>query len=555
VRRPGLQLDGVAIGREVHEEEARLLVGPIDGGNLDAHRPNRLRAGDAHAVDAGVIAATVPKDPADLRRIDSHLRRRASRARRFGRGTRQGERLPHGLCDLIRISSCVDVRPPDRKGHLEEMLVDRGLAHAALMQASDHRVELLTPQLPLERYWLRQPHIPPLTRTCFYARLKLSFGTHDLRGRGGVTTARDRAYTAGEEGPMPDNEPNTSSEGSPRLTRRQLLRIGASGAAGAAVTIAAGVGIAAERTEQSRGVLAGMHPAGQTKGHGPVGSADTSILDPAALLTEFETGRESRMPDGRLLREFDVVAVDREIEVAPGIRFPAWTYNGRVPGPTIRATEGDRIRVAFRNAGSHAHTIHFHGTHAADMDGVFEVVAPGQSYVYEFDAEPFGLHLYHCHVMPLKRHIHKGLYGVFLVDPRQSRPAARELVMVMNGFDTNFDGKNEVYAVNSVAFAYEQRPISIRTNELVRVYLVNMTEFDLVNSFHLHGNFFRLYRTGTDLERFEWTDTAMQCQGERAILEFAFRFPGRFMFHAHQSEFAELGWMGMFDVRDEEPLV
>jgi FtsP/CotA-like multicopper oxidase with cupredoxin domain len=125
--------------------------------------------------------------------------------------------------------------------------------------------------------------------------------------------------------------------------------------------------------------------------------------------------------------------------------------------------------------------------------------------------------------------------------------------MVMNGFDTNFDGENEVYAVNTEAFAYQTRPILLRQHELARVYLVNLTEFDLLNSFHLHGNFFRCYRTGTDLERSEWTDTVALCQGERAVLEFAFRHTGRFMFHAHQSEFAELGWMGIFDVQGAPP--
>jgi FtsP/CotA-like multicopper oxidase with cupredoxin domain len=284
----------------------------------------------------------------------------------------------------------------------------------------------------------------------------------------------------------------------------------------------------------------------------PVGRV-RARFDPVRYLDRFDFGRVSELPDGRTLREYEIAAVDREIEVAPGVVFPAWTYNGQVPGPTIRCTEGDRLRIRFSNAGSHPHTIHFHGIHAADMDGVFEIIEPGGSYVYEFDAEPFGLHLYHCHALPLKRHIHKGLYGAFIIDPPGGRPPAREMVMVMNGFDTNFDGENEVYAVNTEAFAYQTRPILLRQHELARVYLVNLTEFDLLNSFHLHGNFFRCYRTGTDLERSEWTDTVALCQGERAVLEFAFRHTGRFMFHAHQSEFAELGWMGIFDVQGAPP--
>ena len=258
--------------------------------------------------------------------------------------------------------------------------------------------------------------------------------------------------------------------------------------------------------------------------------------------------RETPRPDGSLLREYEIFAVDKEIEIAPGLYFPAWTYNGQVPGPTIRATEGDRLRVIFRNAGSHPHTMHFHGWHPPEMDGALygQEVMPGKTFVYEFDADPFGLHLYHCHTVPLKRHIHKGLYGAFIIDPKGGRPPADEFVMVMNAFDTNFDAENEVYAVNTVANAYMQEPIRVSVGRLVRIYLINLTEFDLINSLHLHAMFFNVFRTGTSMTTSETTDTIMLCQGERAILETTFRYPGDFMFHAHQSEFAELGWMGLF---------
>jgi FtsP/CotA-like multicopper oxidase with cupredoxin domain len=182
------------------------------------------------------------------------------------------------------------------------------------------------------------------------------------------------------------------------------------------------------------------------------------------------------------------------------------------------------------------------------MDGVFEVVNPGHRFTYDFPAEPFGCHLYHCHVMPIRKHIEKGLYGALIIDPPALRPPARELVMVMNGFDTDFDGENEFYTVNGIANYYAQYPIPLKINELVRVYLVNLTEFDLLNSMHLHANMFRLYRTGTSLDHYELTDNVILGQGERAVLEFSYKYPGRYMFHAHQSEFAELGWMGFFEV-------
>ena len=81
----------------------------------------------------------------------------------------------------------------------------------------------------------------------------------------------------------------------------------------------------------------------------------------------------------------------------------------------------------------------------------------------------------------------------------------------------------------------------------VRVYLLNMTEFDPINSFHLHGDFFRYQPTGTG-DNWEYTDTVMQCQGQRGVIEIDFSHTGRFMFHAHQSEFTELGWQGFFEV-------
>ena len=295
-------------------------------------------------------------------------------------------------------------------------------------------------------------------------------------------------------------------------------------------------------------------------------------FDPTPMLTDWYVGTTETMPDGRTLRTFEVAAVDREIEIAPGIFFPAWTYNDRVPGPALRAKEGERLRIIFRNYGSHPHSMHFHGIHSARMDGVpgAGLIGPGEEFIYEFDAKPFGCHLYHCHALPLKRHIHKGMYGLFVIDPDPSRHPAheavaksrllgtpenadwQELAMVMNAFDTNFDGGNEVYAVNSIAHAYMNAPIRIDKTRPVRVYLLNVTEFDPINSFHLHANFFNYFDTGTTLTpTLQTVDLIMQCQAQRGILEFSFaeHEDGMYMFHAHQSEFTELGWVGHFDVR------
>jgi manganese oxidase len=325
-----------------------------------------------------------------------------------------------------------------------------------------------------------------------------------------------------------------------RVTRKQLL-------AGAAPVVAAvplaRMAAAAEGVERSAAHRHGVagHAAmigEEVPAPGGPHDLDDLLIPPGVL--DHEPGR---------VREYNLTAFDRDVEVAQGITFPAWTYNGTVPGPVIRATEDDLLRVRFVNAGSHPHTIHFHGIHPANMDGVFEVVERGESFTYEFPARPYGMHLYHCHATPLKKHIHKGLYGAFIIDPPKPRKPAQELVMVMNGFDTDADGENNFYTVNGKAFYYARYPIRVSRSRTVRIYLANLTEFDLINSLHLHGDFFRYYPTGSS-DLFEYTDTVMLTQGQRGIIEIDFANTGTFMFHAHQSEFAELGWMGFFEVTE-----
>jgi len=340
-----------------------------------------------------------------------------------------------------------------------------------------------------------------------------------------------------------------------KLDRRQLLGGGALAAAGALAAVGPRGDMAAAQSGAGGHAATGHGggAAGATFRKGATVDHSANGFNPTDLLREFDPGRTRRLASGRTLREWEVVGLDKELEVAPGITYPAWTYNGRVPGPTLRAREGERLRVRFVNGSAHPHTMHFHGIHPAEMDGVpgvgLGMIQPGKSVVYEFDAEPFGMHLYHCHVGPLAEHIARGMYGAFIVDPRQGREEADELLMMMNGFNTNFDAEgNQIYAVNSIAFHHVNEPIRVRRGELVRIYLANILEYDPINSFHLHGNFFDFFPTGTRLEPADFTDTIGMVQGQRGILELRFPYRGMFMFHAHKTEFAELGWMGFFEV-------
>ncbi len=349
------------------------------------------------------------------------------------------------------------------------------------------------------------------------------------------------------------------------ITRRDFLKIGALGglSVGGLGGLAKLLGGQATQEMGTMGAtnghmaqmdMGGDQPAGYSMvmpGFNADVNHEANGFNPTDLLTDFDGGKVSTLPDGRTLREYKIVAGERNIEIAPGMNYSAWTYNGRIPGPTIRAREGDLIRIEFVNGASHEHSMHFHGIHPGNMDGVYEQVQPGGTFIYEFDAIPFGLHLYHCHSAPLAKHISKGLYGAFIIDPKDGwPPVEHEFVMVMSGYDVDYDGANDFYVVNGIPFHYDRHPIQIKVGERVRIFLVNILEFDMINSFHLHANFFHYYPTGTSLTPSEFTDTVAQMQGQRGILEFTYQYPGRYMFHAHKTEFAELGWTGVFEVTE-----
>lgn len=271
-------------------------------------------------------------------------------------------------------------------------------------------------------------------------------------------------------------------------------------------------------------------------------------LTPAGFLTAFDYGKVTNGKNKTRVREFEIVAAETRIEIAPDVLFEAWTYNGSVPGPTLRCTEGDLVRVRFTNKAKSEHAIHFHGMHEAKMDGVYEPVMPGASMVYEFIAKPAGLQLYHCHTFPAALHINRGLFGVFIIDPITPLPPAREMVMVLHGWDINFDRRNEFYAINGGVNFYRDNPIQVRAGEDIRIYLVNTMEYEPLSSFHLHANFFTLFRTGIRSQMSEYADIVSLGQAERCILEFSYLFPGMYMFHPHQNAVAERGCMGHFQV-------
>jgi FtsP/CotA-like multicopper oxidase with cupredoxin domain len=109
---------------------------------------------------------------------------------------------------------------------------------------------------------------------------------------------------------------------------------------------------------------------------------------------------------------------------------------------------------------------------------------------------------------------------------------------------------NEIYTVNGKAFDYVNNPIQLKVGQKYRIYVVNMLEFDLINSLHVHGAMFEYYPAGTSMSPQDSFvhDVIELGQGDRGIMELEYKYPGQYMFHAHVTEFTDLGWMGFFNV-------
>lgn len=248
---------------------------------------------------------------------------------------------------------------------------------------------------------------------------------------------------------------------------------------------------------------------------------------------------------GPTTRRIALDVIDQRVAVSVDRTFDAWTFGGSVPGPILRANEGDLLEITLRNRTGHAHNLHFHGRHEIDADG-WEPVPPGGEFVYRLTAGPFGVHPYHCDFTPSDDHIANGLYGLLIVDPPRPRPRANEVALVLGGFDADGDGASELFAWNGVAGFYAKYPIKVTAGELVRVYLANVVTDIALASFHLHAEMFEVYRNGTGLVPDQRTDILSLGPAERAIVEFRLPARGRYMFHPHQRQMAEHGAMGWF---------
>ncbi|MBI4498058.1 MAG: multicopper oxidase domain-containing protein [Chloroflexi bacterium] len=290
----------------------------------------------------------------------------------------------------------------------------------------------------------------------------------------------------------------------------------------------------------------------------------------AALTTGFDLGvaRAKPAPTGTV-QEFQLTAQEAPWEIAPGVRVPAITYNGQVPGPLIRVTEGDTLRVTLKNELPQATSIHWHGLHVPNaMDGVPPFtqapIEPGQSFTYEFPASHAGTFMYHSHFNSVEQ-IDRGLYGPLIIDPATPPPARfdKEFTMVLSAWNTSAmpgdqhgmaDGSSmpgpaasmggmnmdyNYFTINGKAFP-SAAPWTVREGDLVRVRLINIS--NLAHPMHLHGHDFTVVAKDGEPIRPDLQQTVNTLSidaGETYDIVFRADNPGSWVFHCHELHHTE----------------
>jgi nitrite reductase (NO-forming) len=253
------------------------------------------------------------------------------------------------------------------------------------------------------------------------------------------------------------------------------------------------------------------------------------------------------------IRQITLIAQDAEVEIAPGKTVKMWTFNGTVPAPPLRFTEGENVSIKFINKTPIPHTIHFHGNHDDKNDGVFPQIMPNESYTYNITAAPAGALMYHCHAYPTSLHIRMGMYGAMIVDPRDKPlESAREFVMVMGEYDSKdiMKFEAEYYPINGYADQYITNPLEANNDELVRMYVINIGT-TIPYQFHLHSTTFKAYPSGLFSNQPIEAQTYPIGPGDAAIIEARWKYPGTYLFHSHGIQ-EERGNMGQIEVSANE---
>ncbi len=283
-------------------------------------------------------------------------------------------------------------------------------------------------------------------------------------------------------------------------------------------------------------------------------------------------------PNGTVVN-VDLVAEETTQEIADGVTYHAWTFNGTTPGPVVRVQLGDTIRFTLTNDSSIGmqHSIDFHAAltpwadlpteEGATLEGNYQPVDPGETKTFDFVALYPGAFLYHCGVPPVLQHIANGMYGAIIVEP-SDLPAEREFVLVSSElypgakpFDGVFEGDldrmlavdPEYVVFNGKANQYLAAPLQVKPDERFRIWVVNAGP-TLTNAFHVIGTLFpETYPDGNPANALYGIQTWNVPPGGGAMFELQIPDAGLYPFVTHSFAYTGLGAVGLIQVDPDAP--
>lgn len=295
--------------------------------------------------------------------------------------------------------------------------------------------------------------------------------------------------------------------------------------------------------------------------------------------SSLSTGAELKPLDPAPVKTVRLDTVHKIVEIAPGVKYSAWTFGNQVPGPTVRARVGDKIKFSMTNrtdermpgvqvtAAPMMHSMDFHAAMVSPQDK-YRSIAPGQTIEFEFTANYPGVFMYHCGTPMILEHIASGMYGAVIVEPRGGYPTKvdREYVIIQSEFYAKLDPEKRkvegapLYVLdgdrlraaqpthtvfNGVHNGMVKTPLATKPRERVRLYVLNVGP-SKTSSFHVVGTIFdRVWIEGNPDNQFRGMQTVLLGSSNSAAVELVIPEAGSYIMVDHHFANASQGALGL----------
>lgn len=254
---------------------------------------------------------------------------------------------------------------------------------------------------------------------------------------------------------------------------------------------------------------------------------------------------------------------DVTVEIAPGVKYLAWGFEGGVPGPVIHVRQGTKVKLTLTNGGMIPHSVDFHAARIAPNKAFVDVM-PGKSITYTFTAGDPGVFMYHCGTKPVLAHIANGMYGAIVVDPLKPLPHAdRQYVLVAGEWYLNGDGKTTPASIdmgkarqmqpdyvtwNGFAGQYVKEPLVANPGETVRFWVVDAGP-SLDTAFHVVGTIINRAWVDADMSQYlHGVQTVNVPAGGGGVFDVKIDEPGLYPVLSHSFASVDLGQVGLLNV-------